>query len=264
MGGEETDRLQVLWLNGLDFVVWGVVGGIGPPDEHGGGHPRLVEGGVVAAPGGGEGGGDAIRLGASQQLGDHSPLSVYLQRFARADHVQVEHGDGAGEWVGGVFHVMSGAQESLLLAVPGGEEDRAGGAVVLRVPQPGDLQDRGDAGRVVVGPVHHGPVRLAAQMVVVSADDDDLILAFGVGAGEETQDVAGLDRLLFFQRYGHPHSGGEGCGGEAQAEVVQRVAGAGEQVLPHGLGDEVRGDGLVYPGGLAVAPAPERFPLFTH
>ena len=156
---------------------------------------------------------------------------------------------------------MPGAQQPLLLAVPGGEEHAAGGVEALRLPQPGDLQHRSDAGPVVVGPVHDSPVRLASQMVVVGADDDDLVAVLRVGARKEAQDAAGLDLVLFLNCHGDAHSGGEGRGGEAQAQVIQRVVGADEQVLRHGLGDQIGGDGLHHPGGLAVAPAPEWFPL---
>ena len=261
MGGEDTNRFQFLRLDDLDFVVRGVIEDVGPPDEHGRRNSRLIEGHVVTAPHKSEGSCDTVNLSAGLKLSGHGPLPVYLQRLARADHVQVEHGNGAGEWVRGVLHVVPGAQQPLLLAVPGSKEDAAGGVEVLRLPQPGDLQHRSNAGPVVVGPVHDSPIRLASQVVIVSADDDNLVAVLRVGARKEAQDVAGLDLVLFLNCHGDAHGRGEGRGGEAQAQIVQRVVGADEQVLRHGLGDQVGGDGLHHPGGLAVAPAPERLPL---
>ena len=213
---------------------------------------------MVAAPAKGDGGGDAIDSGSGLELGDHQSLSVYSQFLARADHIQIEVGDGAGERIGGILHVMSGAQQPQLLAIPGGKENAAGGAVALRLPQPGDFQHRGDAGRVVVGSVHNGPVRLAPQVVVVGADDDNLVAVFGVRAGQQAQDVAGLDLFPFLGDHGHAHGGGERRGGKAQAQVVQRVIGADEQILRDGLRDQVGGDGLGHPGGLAVGGSPVR------
>ena len=261
MGGEDTNRFQFLRLDDLDFVVRGVIEDVGPPDEHGRRNSRLIEGHVVAAPHGSKGGCDTVNLSAGLKLSGHGPLPVYLQCLARADHVQVEHGNGAGEWVRGILHVVPGAQQPLLLAVPGGEEHTAGGVEALRLPQPGDLQHRSNAGPVVVGPVHDSPIRLASQVVVVGADDDDLVAVLRVGARKEAQDVAGLNLVLFLNCHGDAHGSGEGCGGETQTQIVQRVVGADEQVLCDGLGDQVGGDGLRNPGGLAVAPAPEWFPL---
>ena len=89
MGGEDTNRLQFLRLDDLDFVVRGVIADVGPPDEHGRRNPRLKEGHVVTAPHKSEGSCDAVNLSAGLKLSGHGPLPVYLQRLARADHVQV-------------------------------------------------------------------------------------------------------------------------------------------------------------------------------
>ncbi len=64
---------------------------------------------MVAASVGSEGGGDAVDVGAGLKLSGHDPLAIYPQRLARTDHVQVEHGDGAGEREGGVLHIVPGA-----------------------------------------------------------------------------------------------------------------------------------------------------------
>ena len=90
----------------------------------------------------------------------------------------------------------------------------------------------------------------------MSADDDDLVAVFGVGAGQQPQDVAGLDLFSFLGDHSHARSGGEGRGGKAQAQIVQRVIGTDEQILGDGLRDQVGGDGLGYPGGLAVSGSP--------
>jgi len=103
----------------------------------------------------------------------------------------------------------------LFLAVPGSEEDTPGGAEALCLPQSGDLQHRSDPGCVIVGPVHDRSVRLAAQVVVVRADDDDLVAELGIGAREKGQHVAGLDRLLLLQTHSQRRGCGEWGGSEA-------------------------------------------------
>jgi len=104
--GNGANCLQFLRLDRPDFVVRRVVQGVGPPDKHGGGYSSFVEGEVVAAPVEGEGGRDAVCCCTGLELGGCGSLSVYPQRFAGADHVQVNHGDGAGERAGGILHVV--------------------------------------------------------------------------------------------------------------------------------------------------------------
>ena len=134
--------------------------------------------------------------------------------------------------------------------------------VALRLPQPGDFQHRGDAGAVIVGPVHHGSVWLSSQVVIVRADDDDLAAVFGIGAGQQAQDVAGLNIFLLFDYHGQARGDRERRGGKAQAQTVQRIVCADEQILSDVFRDQVSGDGLGHPGGLAVSAPAEWLSLF--
>lgn len=172
MRREHADRLQLVRLDGFYLILRGVVERIGPPDEHHGRHARFVEGRVIAAPACSERVCDPVGLGGRFELRSDDAFPVDLERLARTDHIQIEHGDGLRERPCGVFHVVPRAEQSLFLAVPGGEEHAAGRTEISRLPEPGDLQQRGDAGSVIVGTVHHRAVRIAPQVIAMGGDDD--------------------------------------------------------------------------------------------
>src|SRR5262249_1655697 len=91
-----------------------------------------------------------------------------------ADHVHVEHGDGALERKRRLVAVVKRAEQSPLLAGEGDEPEPPAFAVRLCTVSPCEFEERRGPGRVVVGPVVDGgtpevlgPPLSATEVVVV-------------------------------------------------------------------------------------------------
>jgi len=136
---------------------------------------------------------------------------------------------------------MAGAEQSLFLAVPEGEEDRPAWPLWQPLHRLHQFQEAGHAGGVVVGTVVDEAERAVAvvgvaiaHVVVVGAHDHQFVGCRGIASGLENEDVPHrAERLV------------EGPGVTGGLE-----AGAGGFPEPLDLGDDVR------PGGPAAAAAP--------
>ena len=133
-----------------------------------------------------------------EALAGPGPVDLELAFAEPADHVHVDHGLDAVEVDGRLLDEMGAAQQALLLAAEGHEQDVAAGALAFGEGL-GHLDHARGAGGVVVRAVEDS-VRTVllfplADVVVVRADHDDLVGA--AVAAQQPQHVARLgDRPL--------------------------------------------------------------------
>ena len=96
-----------------------------------------------------------------------------------------------------VAGVILGSAQTALLGGAGDEQDAASGRIRQERVQPGGLQQRGDAGGVVLCAVVDVVAVLgvaASEMIVVRRVDDRLIAQLRVAAGKKTDHVPRHDR----------------------------------------------------------------------
>lgn len=123
-----------------------------------------------------------------KQRGSPGALGDKLAFAHTAHHIEVDHGGDLSERVAGVANKKGGAEESALFACEGDKQKAAG----LRVfgEKASECKDRRGAGSVVISAgmdlseISGESADMAiADMVVVCAQDDDLLLELGVCAG---------------------------------------------------------------------------------
>ena len=111
------------------------------------------------------------------------------------NHIEIDHGEGAGERINRLLHVMSRAQQPQLFAAEGNEHHRPGRR---RGGQPCCyLDERGYSRGIIVGAVVNpaGAVGIQAaeptesQMIVVSAENDRLIPQHGISARQNPDHI---------------------------------------------------------------------------
>ena len=115
-----------------------------------------------------------------------------------ADHLELEVRDDIGERCGWCGQEGASAEAADLFGAEEGEDNGAFGAGAGG-EDVGEGEDGGGAGGVVVGTVvdeigfGFGGVGFCyAEVVEVGGEEDDLVLEFGVGAGEDGDGVPGL------------------------------------------------------------------------
>ena len=114
----------------------------------------------------------------------------------RADHVEIEHEFDAAQRQGRIGRPMFRAQQALLLAVEANEQDRSPGSNRHAGKGPGQFEDARSAAGIIVGAGIDRPRRVVvagatmAQMIVMGAHDDRLILECGIAPRQQGEDVA--------------------------------------------------------------------------
>ena len=166
------------------------------------GHLGDIERGVVAAPipvargAQVKSGGRVQRVEDRRKLGGGGGAERQEAPFAQApDHVEVEHGHRLDDRDHRMADVVAAAEQPQLLAAEGDQEDTARGWAGGELA--GNLNQRRGPGRVVIGAIVDLPAQLGAEaadhpgaeVVVVGADDNDLIPPVGVGAPDQPEDV---------------------------------------------------------------------------
>ena len=189
---------------------------------------------------------------AQSRLAEPLNLEV-LQREERQVHVHVEVGDDVGLLHGGFGGEVLRAELAHLFSRKRNEEYRSLGTRTSD-EQLSDLDDRGDAGRVVHGAVVDGIAidRTAhAEVVQMRGDDDVLMLELAVGALKLADDVRRIDVR-------DDLDGSCGRDGSCERKDRQRLAGVADSldlvVSMAGVGEELlRTSGRK--GGVETQPA---------
>ena len=89
----------------------------------------------------GDRGGDSQGVGDRGELGGQRGLTIDVEGiFSGPDHVQLEHGDRAGEWILGILDVVAGAVQTDFFGIPGRKQHRAARYISLRLPTAGNFQ----------------------------------------------------------------------------------------------------------------------------
>ncbi len=176
---------------------------------------------VIAAPGVGALGLDAQRLGHRFELLPQLTPAVNQQPVtAGPDHVELNLGHGVFQRIARVLDVVAGSPQPLFLTVPSGEQHGAPGHVALLVPTASHLQQNCHSRSIVVGSPPDRAVRRLPKVIVVAADDDDLVGVFRIATGKHAQHVSSLASLAGASfrprgRHFHPSLSGQGEGREA-------------------------------------------------
>ncbi len=164
---------------------------------------------------------DAVQVGAEAVGADDvDVVGVALVVFVgAADHVHVDVGDGVFEGEEGVGGVVLRAEQALFFARDEQEKDAAAGSEALTAGLGegfGDFEHGAGAGAVVVGAVVDG-LALLAEVVVMSAHDDDFVFQIGIQPFHEPQDVGPeqlVDLLVELEgQAGFEFEGGGAAGG---------------------------------------------------
>ncbi len=224
-------------------------------------------------------GGIGLEAGHPQPLGGPRPEHLEPLASQPADHVEVhgEYDSGRRQHRRPHAQEVVGAEQSLLLAVPEGDQDRPPRRAGEMTEGLDQLQQSGDARGVVVGAVvdeARGTVAVprvaVADVVVVGADHDDFLGDRGVAARQERQDVAHAAEVLEERALVAGGLNGEflerrddvGAGGPATAAAslppLEGVVGQRVNVTARLVGPDARAGGRQVFRVARIAPCLER------
>ena len=155
-----------------------------------------------------------------------------------ADHVEVDVGHDLV--VCRQVHVIGepfAAQQPFLFAGDPEKRHAAGGSGAL-TERLGDFQQRAGARRVIVRAVVDFALFVDTDMIVMCAEDDDLFLLFGIGAGEEADHIA---IFLVFGGRGEPEADTHAAAAEQLSPWYRRSGRTPDQQVADRVGQGDRG-----------------------